>query len=54
MTTKATEAFSEALEALVDRFRQEWDLTYAEAVGCLTIVASDIANDARESGLTAL
>ena len=34
-----TKAFAEELDSLVERFRQEFDLTYAGAVGVLTMKA---------------
>ena len=38
MTARAVDAFREELDLLIDRFEDEWDLNYAEAIGILEIV----------------
>lgn len=48
MTSSAMEAFMDELERLIKRFRHEWSLSYGEAVGGLTIVASDLCAERRE------
>ena len=45
VTKRATDAFIRELNRLVDRFRDEWDLTYAEAIGCLEMVKLEIARE---------
>lgn len=41
--------FLTELEKLIDRFRAEYDLTYAEAVGCLEIVQQALIVEMRET-----
>jgi hypothetical protein len=51
MTDKEqTDAFADELDKLVDRFRQEFDLTYAQAVGVLHMKAHLLCEDASERG----
>lgn len=45
MTTEATDAFCERLMEIVQYFRTEWDLTYAECIGCLQIMIVQLANE---------
>ena len=45
---RATMAFREELDRLTDRFRAEWHLTYAAAVGVLLMAAMDLHAEARE------
>lgn len=46
MTSRAVEAFDIEIERLVDRFRAEWDLSYAEAIGALQMAAHRILAEA--------
>lgn len=41
-----TNAFQKDLEALIDRFREEFDLPYFAVVGVLTMAAISMANEA--------
>lgn len=43
------DAFAKELNSLVDRFRNEYDLTYAAVIGVLTMKAFDLNSEARES-----
>lgn len=42
-----TTALREGLDAVIDRFRAEFDLTYATVVGVLNLIAFDLACEAR-------
>lgn len=48
MTRRATIAFNSELCDLIDRYRKEWHLTYAEAIGCLYLRASSLAAESRD------
>lgn len=46
--SRAVDHFVDELDRLIDRFRQEYDMTYAEVIGCLHMKTSDLwleAND---------
>lgn len=37
--------FVKAIEERIDYFRREYDLTYAEAVGCMEIIKYDLMRE---------
>lgn len=43
-----TYAFGHELDKLVDRFRSEFELTYASIIGTLTMKANLLSNEATE------
>lgn len=46
MTNKEqTDAFSHELAALIDRYRSEFDLSYAQVIGTLHIHAAHLAHE---------
>lgn len=45
MTQRATEHFAQELGLLMKRFRQEYELTYAEALGCLELAKFDLMQE---------
>ena len=46
--TKAVAHFGSELDALVNWFRFEYDITYAEMVGCLQILTFSLLTEANE------
>lgn len=46
---RASDHFAKELASLIERFRMEYKLTYAEAVGVLELVKSDLIEEARKS-----
>ncbi len=46
MSTEATNSFIEALQKVVEYHRDEWNLTYSEAIGCLELVKIDLIRSA--------
>lgn len=46
MTDKPVDQFIHELEAVIDRYRREADLTYAETIGALEMVKADILREA--------
>lgn len=42
-----TRALREQISAVIDRFRAEFDITYATAVGVLNLIAFDLACEGR-------
>lgn len=46
--SRAVEHFEKDLDRLVDRYRQEYDMTYAEVVGCLHLKQVSLWLEARE------
>ena len=48
--SRAVQHFADELDRLVDRFRAEYELTYAEAIGALFIKASLLAHENEEEG----
>jgi len=48
MTLRATAHFEKELNSLIDRFRLEYDATYAEIVGCLALAQHDLMVEAGE------
>lgn len=48
MDSNASDHFIEELERVITRFRQEYDLTYAEAIGCLELVKFDLVAEMRD------
>jgi len=40
--------FIEDLEARIEYFRAEYDLTYSEAIGCLEIIKHELLEEMRE------
>ncbi len=42
------EHFSKELDKLVDRFRREYDISYAEVVGCLYMKTHELFDEAKE------
>lgn len=47
--SRASDHLARELAYLIDRFRLEYKLTYAEAVGVLELVKSDLIEEARKS-----
>ena len=47
--SRASDHLARELAYLIDRFRMEYKLTYAEAVGVLELVKSDLIEEARKS-----
>ncbi len=47
--SSATDHFEAELEALIRRFRFEYDLSYAVAVGCLALAAQRLMQEAESS-----
>jgi hypothetical protein len=45
---RATNAFLNEIWALINKFRLEWNLSYAACVGCLFQAAHDVATEAAE------
>lgn len=45
MSADATEAFSNELTQLVERYRHEWNLTYGECVGVLEIMKFELLEE---------
>jgi ribosomal protein L7/L12 len=45
-----TTAFADEIDKLVERFRDEFDITYAAVVGVLTMKAHIICQEAAEQG----
>ena len=45
MKSRASEHFVKELECLIDRVRLEYELTYAEAIGCLELVKFDLMGE---------
>ena len=45
---KQTEQFSSELDRIIHRFRQEWDLEYAQMVGVLTMKAFELMYESTE------
>ena len=39
MSKRGTEHFAKEIDLLIDRYRKEYEMTYAEVVGALTIAA---------------
>lgn len=48
MAKSAIDHFGDELDRLVQRFRFEYELSYAEAVGCLTMRAHLLMSEAEE------
>lgn len=46
--SRAVEHFGTELELLIKRFRSEYDMTYAELIGCLEITKFDILTEMTE------
>ena len=46
MSADATEAFSNELTRLVERYRLEWNLTYGECIGVLEIMKHELLEEA--------
>ena len=46
--TPAFNAYCDELDKLINRFRDEWDLSYAEAVGALEFVKHKLLAEAYE------
>jgi hypothetical protein len=44
--SRACEHFDLELQRLVRRFRAEYEMSYAEAIGCLTLAAARITEEA--------
>lgn len=40
--------FVEAIEERIDYFRKEYEMTYAEAVGCLEIIKFDLLSEMKD------
>lgn len=45
---KAADAFLNDIRGRIEYFRQEFDLTYSEAIGCLEIAKHELAKEATE------
>lgn len=52
MSAESSDAFETELRRMVERYRREFELTYAEAVGMLTIVSHRLVHELirREEG----
>lgn len=48
MSEAIEEKFTTELEKVVDYFRSEFDITYAQAIGSLQIIVFDLYMEARE------
>lgn len=48
MGTRAVDHFVKELELLILRTRQEYELTYAEAIGCLELTKFDLIRETNE------
>ena len=48
--TNRVEHLSDEIDRLVDRFRMEYEMTYAEAVGVLFMKAQLLCEEAEEEG----
>lgn len=48
MSDSSTTAFADELDRLVLRFRYEFDISYAEVVGCLMMKAHFLLDEAAE------
>jgi hypothetical protein len=46
---RAAIAFNSELCDLIDRYRTEWHLSYAEAIGCLFMRAHSLAAETRDA-----
>ncbi len=46
--TEQINRFSDELDALVDRYAQEYDLSYASVIGCLTLKIHTLCCDATD------
>lgn len=44
--TRAVDHFTDELARLIDRFRQEYEMTYAEVVGALEITKTALIDEA--------
>ena len=42
MSSRAVSHFGTELELLIERFRAEYEMTYAELIGCMEIQKADI------------
>ena len=42
MSQRGTQHLAEELTAVIERFRHEYEMTYAEVVGCLELVKYDV------------
>ena len=45
MSKRGTEHFNEELHNLIDRYRAEYEMTYAEIIGSLTIAAIALSKE---------
>ena len=48
MTIESQEKFSNALDDIITYYANEFDITFAEVVGCLMMTAMDLSADARK------
>ena len=48
MSKEATAEFCGRVEEVLDYCRQEWDLTYAEAIGCLELIKANLIEESSE------
>ena len=48
MSTEAVNELCGRVEDAIGYCRQEWDLTYAEAVGCLEMIKANLIEEALE------
>jgi len=48
MSRRGCDHFVDELERLIDRLRAEYEMTYAEVIGCLELVKADLLSEATE------
>ena len=48
MSKRGCDHFSDELVRLIDRMRQEYEMTYAEIIGCLELIKLSIAKEPEE------
>lgn len=50
MAGNASKHFCAELDSLIERFRHEYDMSYAEAIGCLELIKADLVEECRDVG----
>lgn len=46
--SKTTDSFISDLSKLIDEYRDKYTITYAEMVGCIELIKSDLINELRD------
>ncbi len=46
MTQRGCDHFCEEVELIINRMRQEYEMTYAEVIGCLEVIKMGLMNEA--------